>query len=172
MTFLKWHETSVYDYTSFGWTYCFYTKLHHPVGSAVRNRPCEAAGFAQSRKFISADLKLWCTCELEYWTNQRPIRETTGSYDHGEGAMTETSERSDLFEKGRVSLLGPSWKYSKLVKYWCFGMAANQTYNPKASALNELGMRLIDQLSHNLDLSANEGTESFSWWKRRFLHFS
>lgn len=75
-------------------------------------------------------------------------------------------------KKGRVSLLGPSWKYSKLVKYWCFGMAANQTYNPKASALDELGMRLIDQLSHNLDLSANEGTESFSWWKRRFLHFS
>ena len=53
-------------------------------------------------------------------------------------------------------LKGPIWKNSQLVKHWSFEMAANPTYNPKVSVIDESGTRLKNQRSDSfkLDLSA------------------
>lgn len=45
-----------------------------------------------------------------------------------------------------------SVKVSQLINYWYLGLVAGPSYQPKASVFDELGIRLNNQLSYNLDL--------------------
>ena len=98
-----------------------------------------------------AIINIFIETVYQKWTDLNRDRESSKP-SKGPLSCTESAIAMCSLSKLWIRRLkGPICKDSQLVKYWWVTMVTDRTYNPKASIMDKVEMRVKNQLSHKLD---------------------